>query len=330
MRKTVKFISISLALFMMVSCSGNNEKITEENVKTNDIESINMQLICPDGLPSIAISKILNDRGSKNLKINYSIQKTPDLLLAELMKAEADIAIVPSNLALQTHKKGLGYKIVGTIGWGSLYLVSTEDVNDISSVIGKEVYNTGQGLTPDIVFKDILKNNNISENELQFSYVGAASELAPMIISGTVRYAILPEPVLSTVQAKVKNLNVILSLNEAWIDGNGVELGYPQSTLIIKEDTYNKIKENGLYEEFIKLFTESEEWVVNNPQKVSEVCEEVGITVNKDIIEAALKNSNLVFTEIKKCTNEYEKYFSVIDENSKGEDKEYEEAFIKE
>ena len=41
------------------------------------------------------------------------------------------MAIVPSNLALQAYKKDLGYKIAGTIGWGSLYLVSTEEVDSL-------------------------------------------------------------------------------------------------------------------------------------------------------------------------------------------------------
>ena len=47
--------------------------------------------------------------------IKHSIKKSTDLLLSELMKGDADLAIVPSNLALQSYKKQLGYKIAGTI-----------------------------------------------------------------------------------------------------------------------------------------------------------------------------------------------------------------------
>lgn len=46
------------------------------------------------------------------------IQKTSDTLVAELLKSKADIAVVPSNLALQVHNKELEYKVAGTIGSG--------------------------------------------------------------------------------------------------------------------------------------------------------------------------------------------------------------------
>ena len=93
--------------------------------------------------------------------IKHSIEKSTDLLLSELMKGDADLAIVPSNLALQSYKKQLGYKIAGTIGWGALYLVSSEDISDLTQLEGCEIYNTGKGLTPDIIFRRILNQNNV-------------------------------------------------------------------------------------------------------------------------------------------------------------------------
>ena len=120
MRKILNFILVIISLMVMVACSKVNEEI-------------NATLISPDGLPSIAISKLISDNNKiDNITLNCSIQKTTDLLLSELMKGEADLAIVPSNLALQAYKKELGYKVVGTIGWGSLYLVSTEDISYLS------------------------------------------------------------------------------------------------------------------------------------------------------------------------------------------------------
>lgn len=216
MRKILNFILVIISLMVMVACSKVND------VKVN--EEINATLISPDGLPSIAISKLISDNNKiDNITLNCSIQKTTDLLLSELMKGEADLAIVPSNLALQAYKKELGYKVVGTIGWGSLYLVSTEDISDLSELEGCEIYNTGKGLTPDIVFKNILSNNNINEENIEFSYVGAASELAPLLISKQAKYAVVPEPVLSTVIAKNSNLKIVLNLNNEWAKVNNVE-----------------------------------------------------------------------------------------------------------
>ena len=309
-------------IILMISCNQENSSIINEE--------INARLISPDGLPSIAISKLIADNNKiENITLECSIEKTTDLLLSELMKGEADLAIVPSNLALQTDKKDLGYKVAATIGWGSLYLVSTEEISNISELEGCEVYNTGKGLTPDIVFKNILSKNNVNEENIDFSYVGAASELAPLLISGQAKYAVVPEPVLSTVMAKNSDIKIILSLNDEWIKANNVENGYPQSTLLIKEEFYNKIKDTNAYDKLIEAFNESEKWVIDNPQLAAEKCEELGITVNKDVINESIKNSNLKFTKIEDSKEEYEIYFSTIDTDNKGESYEYDSIFIK-
>ncbi|WP_133017096.1 ABC transporter substrate-binding protein [Clostridium cuniculi] len=322
MKKILNFIIVITMIILMISCNQENSSIINEE--------INARLISPDGLPSIAISKLIADNNKiENITLECSIEKTTDLLLSELMKGEADLAIVPSNLALQADKKDLGYKVAATIGWGSLYLVSTEEISNISELEGCEVYNTGKGLTPDIVFKNILSKNNVNEENIDFSYVGAASELAPLLISGQAKYAVVPEPVLSTVMAKNSDIKIILSLNDEWIKANNVENGYPQSTLLIKEEFYNKIKDTNAYDKLIEAFNESEKWVIDNPQLAAEKCEELGITVNKDVINESIKNSNLKFTKIEDSKEEYETYFSTIDTDNKGESYEYDSIFIK-
>lgn len=322
MKRVLNFIAAIVTVILMISCNQEN------NINTN--EEINATMISPDGLPSIAISKLITYNNKiENITLECSIQKTTDLLLSGLMKGEADLAIVPSNLALQVYKKDLGYKVSATIGWGSLYLVSTEDISNISELEGCEVYNTGKGLTPDIVFKNILLSNNVNEEKIEFSYVGAASEIAPLLISGQAKYAVVPEPVLSTVMAKNSNIKIVLNLNDEWAKINNVEKGYPQSTLLIKEEFYNKIKDTNAYDKLIEAFSESEKWVVDNPQLAAEKCEELGITVNKNVINESIKNSNLNFTKIEDSEEEYETYFSIIDEENKGESGEYDSIFIK-
>ncbi|WP_370831374.1 ABC transporter substrate-binding protein [Clostridium sp.] len=322
MKKILNFIAVIATVILMISCNQGNNSITNEE--------INATLISPDGLPSIAISKLITDNSKiENITLESSIEKTTDLLLSELMKGKADLAIVPSNLALQAYKKDLGYKVAATIGWGSLYLVSTEEISNISELEVCEVYNTGKGLTPDIVFKNILSKNNVNEDNINFSYVGAASELAPLLISEQAKYAVVPEPVLSTVMAKNSDIKIILSLNDEWIKANNVENGYPQSTLLIKEEFYNKIKDTNVYDKLIEAFNESEKWVIDNPHLAAEKCEELGITVNKDVINESIKNSNLRFTTIEDSKKEYEAYFSTIDTDNKGESGEYDSVFIK-
>ena len=58
-------------------------------------------------------------------------------------------------------------------------------------------------------------------------------------------------------------------------------------------------------------------------------CEKLDITVNKDVIDKSMKNSNLAFTKIENCEQEYETYFSIIDENNKRRNGSADAIFIK-
>lgn len=318
MKKFTTILIIMLSV-LIISCSNTNKVVEERNVT----------MILPDGLPSIAISKAINDKEKvENINIEYLIQKTPDLLLAELMKGEAELAIIPSNLALQAYKKGLDYKIAATIGWGSFYLVADENITTIEELKGKEVYNTGKGLTPDIIFKEILASNDLYDTDLTLSYVGSAAELSPLVVTGKAKYAVVPEPALSTVLSKNPDLKVLLNLNEEWSKLKDTKEGYPQSTLVIKESFYNEIKDNGAYDKLLEVINNAEEYTQSNPQEVAKICETIGITVNKEVIDSSIKNSNIKFTPIEHCIDEYEIYFKTIDKDNKGENNEYKSLFI--
>lgn len=318
MKKIIGFIIIMISSILLLSCAA----------KEVHIESIN--IIFPDGMPAVAISKFVSENTIiDKVKIESNIQKTTDALVAEVLKGEADMAIVPSNLALQAYKKGLDYKVVATIGWGSLYLISTEDIKDIKDIKGNEVYNTGKGLTPDIVCREILNNKGIEESDVDYTYVSAASELAPVIISGKAKFAVVPEPILTTVMDKNPNIKVILELNKEWTDINNVDKGYPQSTLIINESFYNENKKvaNKLLEEI----EGSINWANENQSKVGEICKTIGITIDKNIVERALERANLKFYNIEDTKDEYKIYFKFLEDNEQAGEgsSEYEEVFIK-
>mgnify|MGYP000228858012 FL=1 len=112
------------------------------------------------------------------------------------LKRESDIGIVPSNLAGQLYNKNLNYKIIGTVGWGSFYIISREDIGDIKDLKGKEIYTIGKGLTPDIILQSILEENGINpDKDLKINYLSGGNELAPLYLAGKINIAMISEPV---------------------------------------------------------------------------------------------------------------------------------------
>ena len=310
-----KLISVltaaTMAAALLMGCGGNNTAEKNTAKTTKEAKTINM--IVPDGLPAVALSKFMTDtKKIDNVTINSSIEKTTEALSTSIMKGEPDVAVVPSNLAAQAYNKKVGYKILGTVGWGSMYLVSTDPaVKQLSDIKSKEVYSLGKGLTPDIAFKSVLKQNNIdADKDVSITYVSAASELPPVVIGGKAKLAVIPEPALTAVKAKKKDLNVICNLNDEWKKILDSDYGFPQSTLIVKESLLKNDKE--FVNKLADSAKENVKWVNDNKDKVGAMSEKLGVTVKAVIVAKALEDANLDFVNIKDSEKVYIKYFEEL------------------
>ncbi|MCF0148845.1 MAG: ABC transporter substrate-binding protein [Clostridium sp.] len=311
MKKKSKIIFSLLAVLSMIFGFVGCVNKEETNISIKEIS-----FVAPNGVPATAISKMIkeNIQVDNNYNINYSIENTSDTLATAVMKGEPDIAIVPSNLAVQAYNKGLGYKLLGTTGLGALYLVSTEGDIEISNLSGKEVYNIGSGLTPDIVFKALLKESGI--NDVSLSYVGGATELAPAILGGKAKYAVVPEPALTTILNKNPNIKVIASLNDLWKEKFNSESGFPQASLIVKESLINEDKD--FVNNLIKEVSNSINWVNENNKDAAAYSIENGSQVEAATLEKSIENSNIVFIKAKDNKEDYMDYYKVLEnENPK-------------
>ena len=311
-------LTMFLAIFTFIGC-GNKSEIINNNNQPNKKETSeikNIKFIVPDGLPAISVAKMIKEKNQilEGYNVDYTIEKSTETLTTSVMKGEPDIAIVPSNLASTAYNKTNGeYKIAGTIGWGSFYLCSTNKDSTLEDLKGKEVYNTGKGLTPDIIAKLIFKGKGFdTDNDISFSYVDGVNELAPIILSGKANYAVIPEPALSTVQTKNENFKVILDLNEEWKNINNSKYGYPQATIIVKKDLVNNDSE--FVKELLNKINESTEFVYNDKDALGSYCEEIGISAKKPVIIKSIDRSNIKYVGIKESYKEYETYFEKLNE----------------
>lgn len=302
MRRFLTFIYIVILLISTIGC--NETKTIQE------MESI--KFCYQDGTPALTVAKMGKEVPNiDGIEIEYDMGNSPDLLVTKVLKEEADIAIVPSNLAAQAYNKGLGYRIVGTSIWGSFYLVATEDIEGFDELKGKEIYSFGKGLTPDIVFRLILSSNGIDpDKDLTINYLNAASEVAPVFLSGKTNLALFAEPLLSTVLMKKQDAKIIFDLNEEWGKVTNTKMGYPQASLIIKEDLIRNNME--FVEKFIEVYKESRLWAEDNPEKLAKYAEELGISVARETIEKGILWNNMESFDVKASIYEYEAYFKAI------------------
>ncbi|MFR3558666.1 MAG: ABC transporter substrate-binding protein [Paraclostridium sordellii] len=303
-KRMIKILILAICIVCLSGCS------SKENLK----EDVSVKVSMPDGLPSIALSKLAFE--NKNIKdgynVNYNIEKTPDNLSTTVMKGEADIAVVPSNMAAIAYNKTKNYEIAGTTGLGSFYLVSNDDIGGFKDLKGKEVVNTGKGLTPDITNKFIIKSNGLNEKDINFTYVNSANELVPMIVSKKANTAIVPEPALTALKIKNPEIKVVKSLNEEYKNITKSDYGYPQATIIVKSDFAKNNKE------FVNLFLEGVKesiiFVNSNPDKAGEYCEKIGVRTKKEVINKSIENANLQFIGVEESIKDYKGYYKILSE----------------
>lgn len=312
-KKLSLLLVVVLAILTFVGC-GNNSNSQVDEIIDGNVEAKEISFLVPDGLPAISIAKIIKEKPEvkKDYNVSYTIEQSSETLVTSVMKGEPDIAIVPSNVAATAFNKTEGeYKIAGTVGWGSFYIGSTNANQTIEDLKGKEVYNIGKGLTPDIIARTVLKDKGIDpDTDINFSYVDGVNELAPIILAGKTEYAVIPEPALSTVQSKNESFNIILDLNEEWKKINNSEYGYPQATIIVKKELAEKDKD--FVENILSKIEESTKWAYSDKESLGDYCEEIGISAKKTIIVKAMDRSNIKYVGIKDSYKEYETYFEKL------------------
>lgn len=276
-----------------------------------------IKVVTPDGLPALSIVKMMsNTKELEGNKIEYKIEKMSDSLVVDMLKREGDIAIIPSNFSAQLYNKKLGYKILGTVGWGSFYVISREDIKSLDELKGKEIYTFGKGLTPDIIFQSILKSKELDSKDVKINYLSNGNEVVSLYLGKKADTIVIPEPMLSKILTKNLGTNIVANLNDEWKNLVNSDLGYPQATLVIKEEIYNSNPK--LMEEFVNELKSSVAFLYKDREKTIQYIKENGLGVDTTILDKILTRANIFYTPILDCQEEYNRYFEVLEKvNSK-------------
>lgn len=308
-----------LILLLILSAGCTNKEMSDANNNENQLdensveESKTVKFYFPNGVPALTVAKFVKENPviDENITIEYELQSTPDLLASKVLKGEADIAIVPSNLAAQLYNKDIPYKLAGTSVWGTLYLMGTEEIDSIDDLKGQEITSFGKNLTPDLVFKYVLSENGIDlDNDITVNYLSAATEVGPQFISGKANLAVSSEPQTTNILMKKEDAKILLDFNEEWSKITGNESGYPQASLIIKTDLIENNRE--FVESFLDAYEDNLQWIKENPESAGQYMEELDYGMTKDVVVKGIDRMNIYPFRIEDSKDSYEKYYEVL------------------
>lgn len=252
------------------------EKVEDDNQEDAKHYDVNLSMLA--GPTSVGAINMVEEskNGESNFTINESVDGAPDALVPKLVSGEADLAIIPANLAATLYNKTEGkVKVLATNSLGVLYVVTKGDV-EINSIedlanYGEEILASGKGATPEIAINKILEANGYSSDNLNINYLSQANEAAQKLIAGEAKVAILPEPMVSSVLLKAEDAKVAIDLNELYEDATG----YPiiSSVLVGRSEYLDTIDVDKLLETFKNSIDKAK----SNPDETATLLEKYDI-----------------------------------------------------
>ena len=272
-----KYLAVFLTLFLLLNLAACGKK--NENTEVEEKAKINVvALKGPTALGSVKLWED-SENGDTEAVYNISVVGDPSEAVAKIANKDADVAMVPTNMASVLYNKtskNVNIAAINTLG--VLYLVTNDkSISSIKDLAGKTVFVSGQGATPDFVLRYILKKNGLTPGkDVNLEYKSEHSELAAQVISENVSVAVLPEPFVS--QVLTKNSKIMVSLD---------------------------------FDKFLKSYQKSVEYVSENTENAAELADKFGI-MQKEIAIKALPKCNVVFISGNEMQQKTENFLKIL------------------
>lgn len=318
MKKISLFLVLILVISMLAGCNQNNEKpdgeTTDDNAKPIETAEpkvpVNVTIAGLKGPTSIGMIKMFDEKSlnDESYKVQYVAEAAPDALTGKIISGDIQISSVPINLASVLYKKTNGavqLMAVNTIG--NLYIVGSEEISSLKETEGKTLGMSAKGSTPDYAMNYILKQNGL-DGKVELDYALDHATLAQAVIAGDKKIALLPQPFVTQVMMKNKNVKILFDLNEEWKAATKGQSELFTGCIVVNKEFASNNKE--FVAEFLKQYKASVEWVVNNPAEAAKLTEKNEIMPSAALVEKAIPYCGITYqpaSEVKEKLNSFYK-----------------------
>lgn len=318
------FIAGAVAVGLLTGCAGQAAASSSSAAPSSQVASSEaVQEAAPKttfriagmkGPTTMGMVKLMDtaDKGEARHDYQVSIYGTANEIVPKLIAGELDVAAVPANLAATLYAKTQGQVQIAAVNTlGVLYMVEIGDsVSTIADLAGKTIYSTGKGTTPEYVLNYILRQNGIDpDTDVTIEYKSEATEVAALLQTekeGAV--ALLPQPYVTALQAKIENLNVALDMAAEWqnVSGTGLVTG----VLVARTEFTRENK--AAFEEFLEDYEASTIFVNENVSQAADLVAGYGIVEQAAIAERAIPACNITFSKGNEMKTDVSAYLTVL------------------
>ena len=154
------------------------------------------------------------------------------------------------------------------------------------------------------------------EKDLTVEYKSEATEVAAALQAADEgAIAVLPQPYVTAAQSQIEGLNVALNLTEEW---NKVSTDSDLVTGVLVASTEFIEQNEAAFEEFLKDYQVSIEWVNSNTADAAELVANYGIVAKAPLAQKALPACNITYVDGAEMKTKLSGYLQVLfDQNPK-------------
>lgn len=315
---------VSSAPASSAPASSAQESSTAEN-STAQESSVPASSTNTAGSPRVAALKGPTAMGMVQMMENsageYTIAASADEITPKLIQGDYDIAAVPANLASVLYSKTQGgVQVLAVNTLGVLYIVENGDtVHSVEDLKGKTIYSAGKGATPEYALNYMLTQNGIDpEQDVTIEWKSEHSECVAALASGENAVAMLPQPFVTTAQAKNEAIRVALDLNEEWekLSSTGEEKATLITGVVVARKAFIE-QEPETVKEFLTAYEQSVSFVNTDIDGAAALIGKYDI-VPEAVAKKALPECNITFiagSELKEKLSGYLQ--TLFDQNPK-------------
>lgn len=326
-KRIIALLMAALMLFSLVSCSDkqqpqNQGQTPNEQVALDTQKEIKVMVL--NGTTGFGMAKLMEDKEAGNAALNYNFQVQTDasVINAALISGQANIAALPTNAAAVLYNKTKGtnaeVKVVALNTLGVLYVVENgSTVKSFADLKGKTIYVPAKGSNPEYIVNYLCAKNGLEVGKditLDFTY-NAPAELRTAVAAGKVKYAVLPEPMVTIAKSANADLNVALDLTKEWdkVEKPG---SLVQGCIVARKDFIDSNKAE--LDKFLEEYEKSVKFTLENVGGAGELIAKHGIFEKAPVATKAIPNCNICFVKGEQMKTALEVFYKILfDANAK-------------
>lgn len=299
-----------------------------ESVETTELASgdvadpVEMNVVALKGPTAMGMVSFMNQVDSGEITDNqyqFSIVAAVDEVTPMIVKGEADIAAVPANLAsvLYNNTEG-GVQVLAVNTLGVLYIVGTgEEFAGAEDLRGKTIYASGKGATPEYALNYILSANGIDPAaDVTIEWKSEHTECLSAVLADENAVAMLPQPFVTTAQAKSEQLNVLMDLTAEWdkLQENSENPSALLTGVVVVRKEFAEANPAAV-EAFMAHYAESVDFVNNNVDEAAELVGNYEI-VTAEVAKKAIPACNITCIAGEEMQEKLSGYLEVLYEQN--------------